>query len=327
MHNNITFFEMIKRTWFTRDFILFVVCNWVGILIYFTLTISAIQSSSFSYIFCYMISVFIIYALNAKIVFSCRFSFTEFIKSIICYIPIFLITFIFKLFFSDLLHWNKIIVYLIATLLVMPPIFLLMKIFAFGKGGFGGDLDPLRQFSRGILLPIQKTRQLILNALTNIEVNSVLDFGSGTLFWSDWFLNEFNCQIYAVDNYYKGKILSTQNGIKYYWRLDECFIDCQSFSVVFVCDVFHHLDPIEYETFWKEIINRSKVVIIKDMDKNHQFENFMNKMHDKIISGENIQDIDPQKIERVLVQNGYKTQYYYIPKLWYPHFIIVGIKP
>jgi hypothetical protein len=216
--------------------------------------------------------------------------------------------------------------YLAATLLTLPPTFLLVKIFAFGKGGFGGDLDSLRQFSRGILLPVQKIRQIILNALNEIEVSSVLDFGSGTLFWSDWFLSEFNCQIYAVDNYYKGEAILAQNGINCYWRLDECFIDCQIFSVVFVCDVFHHLDPVEYETFWNEIINKSKVIIIKDMDKNHTFGNFMNKMHDKIISGENVQDIDPQKIERTLVQNGYKTQYFYIPTLWYPHFIIVGVK-
>jgi len=188
------------------------------------------------------------------------------------------------------------------------------------------NLFLIRKFFRGIVLPVEKIRKIILNTLAEIKVNSVLDFGSGTFFWSDWFLSTFNCQIYAVDKYYKEKIIS-KDEVRCYWQLDDCFIDCQNFSIVFACDVLHHLDPVEYETFWKEIINKSNVVIIKDIDKNHPFGNFMNKMHDKIINRENIQDIDPHKIERVLVQNGYKTQYHYIPKLWYSHFIIIGIKP
>jgi hypothetical protein len=67
------------------------------------------------------------------------------------------------------------------------------------------------------------------------------------------------------------------------------------------------------------------MIIIKDIDKNHTFGNFMNKVHDKIINNENIHNIDPNKIEEVLIQNGYKTQYYYIPKLWYPHFMVIGV--
>jgi hypothetical protein len=173
--------------------------------------------------------------------------------------------------------------------------------------------------------PVEKIKKIIVNVSTEIKINSVLDFGSGTFFWSVWFLSAFTCQIYAVDKCYKEKIIS-KDRVKCYSELDECFIDCQVISVVFACDVLHHLDTVEYETFFERTINKSKVIIIKDIDKNHPFGNFMNKMHDKIINKENANIIDPKKVERSLIQNGYKTQYYYIPKLWYPHFIVMGIK-
>ena len=187
------------------------------------------------------------------------------------------------------------------------------------------DHSSLRKFFRKIVLPVEKIKKIMVNALTEIEIDSVLDFGSGTFFWTDWFLNKFDCQIYAVDKYYKEKMM-LKDGVKCYWQLDDCFIDCYKFSVIFACDVLHHLDSVEYETFFKKIINKSKVIIVKDIDKNHLFGNFMNKMHDKIINNENIHDIDPQEIKESLMQNGYKTQYYYIPKLWYSHFIVLGIK-
>lgn len=51
----------------------------------------------------------------------------------------------------------------------------------------------------------------------------------------------------------------------------------------------------------------------------------MNRMHDKIINGEKIHTIFPEKIKEMLETNGFKTYYYYLPKLWYPHFMIIGI--
>lgn len=187
------------------------------------------------------------------------------------------------------------------------------------------DHSLLRKFFRNIVLPVKKIKKIMMDVLVEIKMDSILDFGSGTFFWTDWFVKEFNCRIYAVDKYYGGGV-TLKNNVKCYSELGECLIDCQTFSVVFACDVLHHLKPIDCETFFKEIINKTKVIIIKDIDKNHQFGNFMNRMHDKIINKENIYNIDPNIIENNLISNGYKTHYYYIPKLWYPHFIIIGIK-
>jgi putative flippase GtrA len=133
---NLTFFERIKKTWFTRDFMLFVFCGGMGTLTNFicSLTISTILNPTVSYIFGYGISLFVAYALNAKLIFHRKFSITEFIKFVISYIPNFLILFTFVLIFLNVLHWNKVIVYALAGLLGLPLTFLLVKIFAFGKG-------------------------------------------------------------------------------------------------------------------------------------------------------------------------------------------------
>jgi len=63
----------------------------------------------------------------------------------------------------------------------------------------------LRKFFRNVVLPVEKIRKIIVNVLSGIEINSILDFGSGTLFWTEWFLNKFKSKMYAVDKYYTGK--------------------------------------------------------------------------------------------------------------------------
>jgi phosphoserine phosphatase/putative flippase GtrA len=132
----ITAFEKIKRTYFTKDFILFVFCGGMGTLtnFIFSLIISMILNPSVSYVFGYGISLFIAYALNAKLIFYRNLSFMGFIKFIVSYVPNFLILFTFVLIFLNLLHWNKVIVYALAGLLGLPLTFLLVKIMVFKNG-------------------------------------------------------------------------------------------------------------------------------------------------------------------------------------------------
>jgi len=133
---NLTIFERIKKTWFTRDFMLFVFCGGMGTLTNFicSLAVSTILNPAVSYIFGYGISLFVTYALNTKLIFHRNFSVTELVKFVISYIPNFLILFTFVLIFLDILHWNKVIVYALAGLFGLPLTFLLVKLFAFGKG-------------------------------------------------------------------------------------------------------------------------------------------------------------------------------------------------
>jgi 2-polyprenyl-3-methyl-5-hydroxy-6-metoxy-1,4-benzoquinol methylase len=191
--------------------------------------------------------------------------------------------------------------------------------------GFISHSD-LRKYFRNIVLPTIEIKGIIKESLKGIPMDSVLDFGAGTLFWSDWFVEEFKCNVYAVDTYYKNINLQKKNNIFTYSDLDECLNSHNNYSVVWACDVLHHLKDDEGELFLQKIVNNTGVVIIKDIDANHLFGNFMNKLHDKIINHEKVGNVSPIRISESLERNKFKTMYYYIPKLWYPHFLIIGIK-
>ena len=49
-------------------------------------------------------------------------------------------------------------------------------------------------------------------------------------------------------------------------------------------------------------------------------------MHDRIINGERIHNVDPEVLLDELRDNGYQCKYYDIHKLWYPHFIILAVR-
>jgi len=130
-----SFVEKVKRTYFTREFILFVFCGGMGTLtnFIFSLIISMALNPSVSYVLGYGISLFVAYSLNAKLIFHHKISGTGFIKFIVSYVPNFLILFTFVLVFLNLLEWNKVIVYALAGLLGLPVTFLLVKIMVFSQ--------------------------------------------------------------------------------------------------------------------------------------------------------------------------------------------------
>ena len=132
----ITFFERIKKTYFTKDFILLVFCGGMGTLTNFIISavISMILNPSVSYVFGYGIGTFVTYTLNTKLVIYQKISFIGFVKFIISYIPNFTILFTFVFVFINLLHWNKFIVYALVGLLGLPVTFLLVKLMFLTKG-------------------------------------------------------------------------------------------------------------------------------------------------------------------------------------------------
>ena len=95
--------------------------------------------------------------------------------------------------------------------------------------------------------------------------------------------------------------------------------------MVFVSDVLHHLDSATQDKFLQNAIG-TKIIAIKDIDVNHKLFNFANKMHDRIINGEKVRDIYPQEISKFLESNGYVMDFFELPKLWYSHFLLLGIK-
>ena len=93
-----------------------------------------------------------------------------------------------------------------------------------------------------------------------------------------------------------------------------------------MCDVLHHLDNEILERILDAInANGVKIIVIKDIDSRHRFGDFMNKTHDLLINNEKVHSIFPNMLEDNLKSSGFNMEYFYLPKLWYPHFLLVGI--
>jgi putative flippase GtrA len=129
------FAAKLKRTYLSRDFIIFVFCGGTGTLVnfIFSLLISTKVNPSIAYIGGYAISMFFTYSLNARLIFRTRLNFIQFIKFVVSYIPNFLILYTFVLVFLNILAWNKTLVYGLAGLLGLPVTFILVKLIAFNK--------------------------------------------------------------------------------------------------------------------------------------------------------------------------------------------------
>ena len=125
-----------KNPIFSIDFLRFVFVGGVGTLVNFivSVTISNAIDPVVSYAIAYGISIGVTYALDSKLVFKRKFSVVRFLKFLISYLPNFLILFSFVAIFINLLGVNRILVYGFVSLLGLPITFLIVKLFAFGKG-------------------------------------------------------------------------------------------------------------------------------------------------------------------------------------------------
>lgn len=94
----------------------------------------------------------------------------------------------------------------------------------------------------------------------------------------------------------------------------------------FTCDVIHHLSEREWKDLESIIYRDCDLVVIKDINCHFRFKNWMNRMHDKIINGEKIRDVDPEILVEELNKHGYQCCCHDIHKLWYPHFIIIAVR-
>ena len=189
---------------------------------------------------------------------------------------------------------------------------------------FDGSL--IRKIGRNIVLPTDKIKTICRKALAGRDIRTVLDFGAGTLFWTDWFIQEFGSDVYAVDTCYDNFTMSINEKITCYSDLYICLEKNAHFSLVWACDVLHHLSYSDSDVFFEKICDKTNILIIKDIDANHSFGEFMNKIHDKVINGETTYRIFPEKLTDYFESQGFETSYYYVPKIWYPHFVLIAIR-
>jgi phosphoserine phosphatase/putative flippase GtrA len=125
----------IKRTYVSKDFILFVLCGGMGTLANFLVSsaVSATVNPSRAYLAGYGIGIWCTYTFNRLLIFHAPFHFVQFIQFIISYLPNFLLLYTFVLVFLNILHWHKILVYALAGLWGLPVTFVLVKLIAFTK--------------------------------------------------------------------------------------------------------------------------------------------------------------------------------------------------
>jgi putative flippase GtrA/phosphoserine phosphatase len=125
-----------KNPIFSIDFLRFVFVGGIGTLVNFivSVTISNVIDPVVSYAIAYGISIGVTYTLDSKLVFKRKLSIARFLRFLISYLPNFILSFGFVAVFINLLGVNRILVYGFVSLLGLPITFVIVKLFAFGKG-------------------------------------------------------------------------------------------------------------------------------------------------------------------------------------------------
>ncbi len=125
----------IKHTFFTPKFIRFVfvgVLNTFNGVLFSFLYSLLIKSATLAFIVGYVTSLSISYLLNSYITFhDKKLTFAKFVKFCISYIPNFIIQLVCVFVIIDILHWYKLIAYIIAAMIGIPITYLALLLFPF----------------------------------------------------------------------------------------------------------------------------------------------------------------------------------------------------
>lgn len=128
--------------------------------------------------------------------------------------------------------------------------------------------------------------------------------------------------IFAIDQIYS-KMMPKTNCQNICFGVDLYEVLQYKIDFIFMSDVLHHL--LNHSAILTNICTQNiKYIAIKDIDANYKFGDFMNKTHDFLINSEKVCSIFPQNLAQILRNRGYEIKYFYLPKLWYPHFLIIA---
>ena len=192
--------------------------------------------------------------------------------------------------------------------------------------GFERNLGRLRETGRKLVLPVERIKWVITEELWNQkkEIDTVIDVGAGTLYWSKW-LSQYAQKTYAVDIVYEKSRLIKNGKIVLCNDIRETMESVKNANtLVWACDVLHHFDKDISEEIIRQSMENYHFIVIKDINACHKLGNFLNRLHDRILNGEKIRDIDPYELLQLLQKHGFKTRFFEMRKLWYPHFMIVA---
>ncbi len=130
------FIKKIKETFFTYNFIMFVIIGVINTLnsVWISYLLSLIFDANLSFVIGYIISLGIAYILNSVFNFKTKLDFIRFIKFAVSYIPNFIIQNVVVIVVYNILGFNKLIAYALAAIIGIPVTFIILKVFAFKVG-------------------------------------------------------------------------------------------------------------------------------------------------------------------------------------------------
>lgn len=130
------FIKKIKETFFSYNFIMFVVIGVINTLnsVWISYLLSLALDANLSFAAGYIISLGIAYILNSVFNFKQKLSFVRFIKFAISYIPNFIIQNVVVIIVYNILGIHKLIAYALAAVIGIPVTFIILKLFAFKSG-------------------------------------------------------------------------------------------------------------------------------------------------------------------------------------------------
>lgn len=125
-----------KQQFLSREFVLFLgvgVINAVNGIVFASLYAKFLASANLAFVLGYMTSLTISYLLNSWIIFREKLGLKRYVKFIISYIPNFLIQNLCVIVFYNILHFDKLVAFVIAVVVGVPVTFLAIKLFAFDR--------------------------------------------------------------------------------------------------------------------------------------------------------------------------------------------------
>ena len=192
---------------------------------------------------------------------------------------------------------------------------------------FINNFNGLRAKGRELVLPAKRIQDhMDLKLFYRKGIKSVTDFGAGTLYWTDYLLTRIPAdKVFPVDVVFgDGEIRTTPQNARVACRSGLDGIEAGPDALFFACDTLHHLGWEEWEHILHRYLPRYGHIVIKDIDCRHRFGNFMNRMHDKLINHESVRNVNPEYIAEELEEMGYECSCAYMPRLWYPHFLLAA---
>jgi len=126
--------KLLMDIFFSPQFFLFLFVGCINTFngILFSMLFNAIADPNTAFVLGYLLSLCISYFLNSRITFKDKeLSFIKFIKYATAYIPNFLIQNFCVIIIYNILHWDKLIAYILAAIIGVPITFLLTKFFVF----------------------------------------------------------------------------------------------------------------------------------------------------------------------------------------------------